>query len=78
MKYRDSLTYLQQIKCRKHASQVSVVDDEEIRHFPGLDVDGRLGFHPVANSKICRLIERERSTRPTTYYKLRDSYLEPS
>ena len=32
--------YLQQIKGRKHASQVSVVDDEEISNFPGLDVDG--------------------------------------
>ena len=35
-----SLTYLEQIKCRKHASQVGVVDDEEVSNFPGLDVDG--------------------------------------
>ena len=38
-RWRDP-TYLQQIKCRKHASQVSVIDDEEISNFPGLDVDG--------------------------------------
>ena len=43
---------LKEVKWGEHPGQVSVVDDEEVCNFPGLDVDGRFGLYPVSAGEV--------------------------
>ena len=42
-----TLTCLQQVEGGQHPCEVAVVDDEEVRHLPGLDIHRGLDIHPV-------------------------------
>ena len=46
---------LEELECGKHASEVGVIDNEEVCNFPALDVDRRFCIHPVSDCKVRRL-----------------------